>query len=723
MVRAYVPGAQALARGRRRRAARRPSRNGVQGGFFEGNRCRAAAAVACARPTPTGPGPSTMRMRSARCWVRSTTGWSARVRTTAVRPARRARAGARGRGRRPFRGVGAACAARVGGRRFQRLGRPPARDAQARGHRRVGDLRSRRGRRRLYKYEIVGANGKLLPLKADPVGFASETASVHRVGRRRTGAFRVARRRRGSRARRGDPRRAPMAIYEVHLGSWRRHDDGAFLTYDELAATLVPYVVEMGFTHIELMPINEHPLDASWGYQPIGLFAPTRASASRPASRAWSTRAHRPASASSSTGCRRTSRSTRTGSHGSTARRSTSTPTPGRASIPTGTPRSSTSGGARSRIPRRQRAVLARPLPRRRAARRCGRFDALPRLLAQGRRMAAQPARRQREPRGDRLLLRMNSAVYGRIPARSRSPRNRPRGRACRSRSTPGGLGFGFKWNMGLMHDTLRYLAREPVHRTLPPQRHHLRPALRVRREFRAAALPRRGGARQGLAARKMAGDDWQKFATLRAYYAFMWGYPGKKLLFMGQEFARLERVEREPRARLAARRRGAARGRRAAGARPQPRLPRPAGAARARLRGRRLRLAGGRRRRRIRCSRGCALRAATSRRWPWSSTSRRCRGALHVSAAAARAAGARSSTPTPASMAAADGAISARLLPGIEGGTEATAEVTLPPLATLYFVRRADREGERWQGHQDDPRRWRATRWPMCWPAGAAAA
>ena len=84
-----------------------------------------------------------------------------------------------------------------------------------------------------------------------------------------------------------------MSIYEVHLPSWRRGEDGRFLTYDELADALVPYVADLGFTHIELMPINEHPLDASWGYQPIGLFAPTRRHGDSYGFRRFVDRAHR----------------------------------------------------------------------------------------------------------------------------------------------------------------------------------------------------------------------------------------------------------------------------------------------------------------------------------------------------------------------------------------------------------------------------------------------
>ena len=87
----------------------------------------------------------------------------------------------------------------------------------------------------------------------------------------------------------------PIAIYEVHLGSWRRHTDNHFwLSYGELAVQLIDYVKDMGFTHIELLPINEHPFDGSWSYQPLGLYAPTVASARRPISgRSWRRRMRR----------------------------------------------------------------------------------------------------------------------------------------------------------------------------------------------------------------------------------------------------------------------------------------------------------------------------------------------------------------------------------------------------------------------------------------------
>ncbi|WP_294357730.1 alpha-amylase family glycosyl hydrolase, partial [uncultured Sphingomonas sp.] len=131
------------------------------------------------------------------------------------------------------------------------------------------------GAGRAYKYEIVGADGVTQPLKADPFAFAAElrpaTASLttaapaHEWG---DDAHREA----WSEV---DPRRVPISIYEVHAGSWERDEHGWFLTWDALADRLIPSVVSMGFTHIEFMPISEYPYDPSWGYQAIGLYAPS----------------------------------------------------------------------------------------------------------------------------------------------------------------------------------------------------------------------------------------------------------------------------------------------------------------------------------------------------------------------------------------------------------------------------------------------------------------
>jgi 1,4-alpha-glucan branching enzyme len=126
----------------------------------------------------------------------------------------------------------------------------------------------------IYKFEIMGPDGQLVPLKADPFARKSElrpkNASVvpdPTPFRWSDEAYLKSRQR--------DWRRNPMSIYEVHLGSWRRRADGNFMSYDQLAEQLIPYATDMGFTHLEFLPISEHPFDPSWGYQPTGLYAPT----------------------------------------------------------------------------------------------------------------------------------------------------------------------------------------------------------------------------------------------------------------------------------------------------------------------------------------------------------------------------------------------------------------------------------------------------------------
>ncbi len=127
----------------------------------------------------------------------------------------------------------------------------------------------------IYKYELLDAGGRLLPQKADPVGQSQEVppATASRVPDPQPLAWGDAEwmQRRGS----AQSLSAPVSIYEVHLGSWRRGDDDAFLDYDRLGDDLIPYVKDLGFTHVEFLPVSEFPFGGSWGYQPIGLFAPT----------------------------------------------------------------------------------------------------------------------------------------------------------------------------------------------------------------------------------------------------------------------------------------------------------------------------------------------------------------------------------------------------------------------------------------------------------------
>ena len=127
----------------------------------------------------------------------------------------------------------------------------------------------------LYKFEIIGKDGKLLPLKSDPYAFRGEyppgSASILSAPEEtpwKDGAWMAERWKQNRHT-------APVSIFELHLGSWRRRKDGGFLSYRELAEQLVPYVKELGFTHVQFMPVSEHPFYGSWGYQPLGLFTPT----------------------------------------------------------------------------------------------------------------------------------------------------------------------------------------------------------------------------------------------------------------------------------------------------------------------------------------------------------------------------------------------------------------------------------------------------------------
>ncbi len=389
-----------------------------------------------------------------------------------------------------------------------------------------------------YKYEIIG-NGQLLPLKSDPFAFASEvrpqTASlVARIDNFiwTDEAYLKARAQR-------DPRRSPMSIYEVHLGSWRRKEGEEFLTYDELSQTLIPYAASLGFTHIELLPVSEHPFDPSWGYQPTGLYAPT-SRFGEPAGFArfvdaahaagigiildW-VPAHFPTDAFGLARFDGTAlyehEDPRKGFHPDW---NTAIYNFGRTEV--------------------QSFLINNALFWFEAYHIDGlRVDAVASMLyLDYSRKAGEWVPNQyggnENLEAIAFLKRLNEVCYAAHPGIVTIAEESTSFPGVSQPSYNGGLGFGFKWNMGFMHDTLQYMSRDPIHR----QHHHNDLTFGLLYAFSENfVLPLSHDEvvhGKGSLLKKMGGDDWQKFAGLRAYYAFMWGYPGKKLLFMGQEFA-----------------------------------------------------------------------------------------------------------------------------------------------------------------------------------------
>jgi 1,4-alpha-glucan branching enzyme len=393
-----------------------------------------------------------------------------------------------------------------------------------------------------YKYEILSADGEIL-LKADPYAQQTElppkTASVitqpHHDWSPDDAAFLAKRAE-------SEPLGEPMSIYEVHLGSWRLNslEDNRSLTYEELADELSAYATDMGFTHIELLPVMAHPFSGSWGYQVTGYFAPTPRYGSPDEMRAFVDRLH--------------------------AR--------GIGVILDWVP---------AHFPRDQfalarfdgSALYEHADPRRGAHPDWGtlvfnfgrhevrnflisnalfwlreyhvdgiRVDAVASMLyLDYSRREGEWVPNQFGGREDldavSFLKELNEVIYAHEPGIISAAEESTAWPGVSRPTYLGGLGFGFKWNMGWMHDTLAYFQQDPIYRRY----HHHELTFSLMYAFSENfVLPLSHDEvvhGKGSLYSKMAGSDpWQKLANLRALYAYMWAHPGKKLLFMGQEFA-----------------------------------------------------------------------------------------------------------------------------------------------------------------------------------------
>ena len=334
----------------------------------------------------------------------------------------------------------------------------------------------------------------------------------------------------------------PIAIYEVHLSSWRKVSDEQwglrYLNYRELADDLIPYVLEMGFTHIELMPIAEHPLDASWGYQVLGFYAPTSRFGTPQDLMYFVDMCHQnnigvildwvPAHFPKDGSGLNYFDGTHLYAH--------SDPRQGEHKDWGTMIFNYDRNEVRSFLISNAMFWLDKY-----------HFDGL-RVDAVASMLYLDYSREEgewipneyggRENLGAISFLRsMNEAVHTNFPGVLTVAEESTAWPMVSRPPYMGGLGFSLKWNMGWMHDTLNYMQKDPVYRRY----HHNDMTFSLLYAFNENfVLPLSHDEvvhGKGSLLNKMSGDEWQKFASLRAYYAFMWGHPGKKLLFMGGEF------------------------------------------------------------------------------------------------------------------------------------------------------------------------------------------
>lgn len=394
-----------------------------------------------------------------------------------------------------------------------------------------------------YKYQIKDSSGSDLPHKADPVGFYAEQYPSHAsiVYDHQQYQWQD---QQWQQTVKHDKYSQAMSIYELHLGSWKRPDSGSaqqFLTYHELAEQLIPYINDMGYTHIELLPISEFPFDGSWGYQPVGLFSPTSRFGTPDDFKYFVDQCHQhnigviidwvPAHFPED-------------GHGLARFDGTHV-------YEYEDPRKGWHPDWNSCIYDFGKDTVRQFLV-------ANALFWLDKYHIDGLRVDAVASmlyldysREDGEwiPNVDggnhnyesiSLLQWMNKEVYGKYPNAMTIAEESTSFPKVSRPVFEGGLGFGFKWNMGWMHDSLHYIAKDPSYRRF----HHNEITFSMVYAFdENFVLPISHDEvvhGKGSMLRKMPGDEWQQAANLRCYAAFMFGHPGKKLNFMGIEIGQV---------------------------------------------------------------------------------------------------------------------------------------------------------------------------------------
>jgi 1,4-alpha-glucan branching enzyme len=389
-----------------------------------------------------------------------------------------------------------------------------------------------------YKYEILAPDGSLLQ-KADPVALAAEPAPAtgSRVASPRPHDWGDASWMESRGARQSHD--APVTIYEMHSQSWWREPDGSVPQWDALADRLLPYLTDLGFTHLELLPISEHPFGGSWGYQPLGMFAPVAVMGPPEGFARFVDRCHQagigvildwvPAHFP-------------TDAHG--MYRFDGTPLYEHADPREGFHQDWNTAIYNFGRHEVRGFLLASAMHWLEHYHVDGlRVDAVASMLYRDYSRKAGEWVPNRYGGRENLeakafLQELNAVVGERVPGAIVIAEESTAWPGVTAPTEQGGLGFTFKWNMGWMHDTLHYMQQDPAWR----QWHHDELTFGLVYNWSEHfVLPLSHDEvvhGKGSLLGKMPGDDWQKRANLRAYYAFMWAYPAKKLLFMGAELA-----------------------------------------------------------------------------------------------------------------------------------------------------------------------------------------